>query len=328
MSFLYQILIDPAWQGIGVLIAIIFGFIGFYYARRQRWWLYITGAFIILFIGLSIGAEAQRQQMLEDRTAVTFHTATIRSNLGWQSTGIAVRKGEHVTFQASSGQWKIYNDYPVTFGEGLFNNCRFASLNTRCTEPMPTFCTGSIIAQIGNRVYGIGQYATIIAQDDGDILLRTNEADEFLEDNEGSIIINVAVAPSILPSIERTVQVNSVEKWQTTGVFANEGDSITVEIIGGEWSIDQDQEPYTPGVGTCYTCTRFMASNKCSEPLPNFYTGALIAKIGDQIVGVNKIYTFTARRPGEISLRINDADDYLIDNDGKLTVRVTVQTEH
>jgi len=330
MGVLYELLSDPVWQGVGVLIAIIFGFIGFYYARQQRWWLYITGAIVILVIGLAIGAETQRYRSTDVNTRVTasFHTADIKSDLGWQSTGIAVRKGEHITFQVASGQWKIDSNFPPTFGEGLFNNCRFASLNSKCIEPLPTFCTGSVIAQIGNRIYGIGQYATIIAQDDGSIFLRTNDPDTLLKDNEGNITINIAVTPPVFSSTQRIVQIDATKAWQNTGVFVNAGDLVSIETLSGEWSIAQDSEQYTPGVGTCYTCTRFLSANKCPEPLPSFYTGALIAEIGGQIVGINKIYTFTAERSGEIALRINDADEYLGDNDGNITVRVTLQTKN
>jgi hypothetical protein len=58
---LYDVFRDPVFQGIGVVVALILGLIGFYYAGKQKFWLYIAVVVVLLLVGSAIGAEAQRR---------------------------------------------------------------------------------------------------------------------------------------------------------------------------------------------------------------------------------------------------------------------------
>jgi hypothetical protein len=61
-----DILRDPVWQGIGVIIALILGIIGFYYAGKNKIWLFVAGAIVILIIGLGIGVQIRIQTTQEE----------------------------------------------------------------------------------------------------------------------------------------------------------------------------------------------------------------------------------------------------------------------
>lgn len=52
-----EFLSDPAWQGIGVLIALLFSSIGLFYATKQKIWLYLTGGLVLVILGVWMGIE-------------------------------------------------------------------------------------------------------------------------------------------------------------------------------------------------------------------------------------------------------------------------------
>ncbi len=52
-----ELISNPIWQGIGVVVVIIIGFITFYYeSKKNKLWLYLTGAAFILLLGMCLGA--------------------------------------------------------------------------------------------------------------------------------------------------------------------------------------------------------------------------------------------------------------------------------
>ena len=58
---LLEVFRDPIWQFIGTLVTLLVGFIGFYYAGKDKRWLYLTAIILLLLIGSSLGAELQRR---------------------------------------------------------------------------------------------------------------------------------------------------------------------------------------------------------------------------------------------------------------------------
>lgn len=62
MGNIIEILRDPVWQGVGVIVTVLFGFLGFYVATKQVNWLYLLGGTIFLLIGLTIGVTLQQQR--------------------------------------------------------------------------------------------------------------------------------------------------------------------------------------------------------------------------------------------------------------------------
>lgn len=102
------------------------------------------------------------------------------------------------------------------------------------------------------------------------------------------------------------------------------GATVAVRVVGGEWTEQRGRSPYNPGTGGTYVC----AMSTCVEALPGFPKGALIAQVGDAIVGIGAEATFVAQESGPLRLRINDstAERDWVDNDGVLVVQVTIAT--
>ncbi|MEP6987411.1 MAG: hypothetical protein ABI970_17530, partial [Chloroflexota bacterium] len=57
-------------------------------------------------------------------------------------------------------------------------------------------------------------------------------------------------------------------------------------------------------------------------PLPKYPTDALVGQIGDQLFFVGQGTTIVAEQSGTLSLRMNDGDHDIWDNDGDLMVGV------
>jgi hypothetical protein len=121
-----------------------------------------------------------------------------------------------------------------------------------------------------------------------------------------------------------TIEVDARKGWQSTEISVEEGIKLTIEVIDGQWTRWKDSEPYNIGEGGGYVCAKVIPASQCVEPLPDFPAGGLIGQIGSQILGVGRGSTVVAHQSGTLLLRINDGDDGLYDNDGKLTVNITV----
>ena len=135
----------------------------------------------------------------------------------------------------------------------------------------------------------------------------------------------VDVFPSDAELTSVKVGIDAREGWQSTGVVVKEGMRLKIEVINGRWTRWKDTESYNTGQGGEYTCAEVIPADQCAEPLPDFPAGGLIGQIGNQVFGVGRDSTVVARQKGVLRLRINDGDDGLHDNDGQLTVEVTVE---
>jgi len=132
--------------------------------------------------------------------------------------------------------------------------------------------------------------------------------------------------PSPTPSIfEHYAEVHANRGWQNTAIFVFRGDQVQIQYVSGKWTHWIGQVPYSDASGKYgYICATYMQSSECVEPIPDFPTGALIGKIGGQLLKIGNTISFTSDDDGYLLLRINDADIGLYDNAGTITVRVTV----
>jgi hypothetical protein len=120
-------------------------------------------------------------------------------------------------------------------------------------------------------------------------------------------------------------KVDSRKIWQTTKIQIEKNDKVTIQVIEGNWTSTLDKIPYNPGIGIGYTCASAMIASACVEPVPDVPQGQLIGRIGDQLFGVSVSTSLVSNRQGILSLRINDADHGLFDNDGVLTIKITIE---
>jgi regulation of enolase protein 1 (concanavalin A-like superfamily) len=125
-----------------------------------------------------------------------------------------------------------------------------------------------------------------------------------------------------------TVEVFADKGWQNTGVELIENDQVTVEYISGKWTnwIGHNQPYDGNGPPNVYICAQWMDANKCMEPIPTFPAGTLIGRVGQQLIGIGNRATFITESAGILELRMNDGDDGLYDNEGYITVQITVQS--
>jgi hypothetical protein len=103
--------------------------------------------------------------------------------------------------------------------------------------------------------------------------------------------------------------------WQSLGVRLRYGDEVQIRAQG-KWSYTPDEYHGPEGHA------RFLAPG--FYPLPGVPGGALIGRIGEagECFYVGKRTSWYVDRPGTLYLRIDD--DRLGDNDGYVTVEVTV----
>lgn len=129
--------------------------------------------------------------------------------------------------------------------------------------------------------------------------------------------------PTAFPeNVNTVVTISSLERWQDTGVFLNNGERVEVMVISGRWAYAPDQF-LTSGEGnTQYICNNLLPSPSCVEPLPESPKGALIGQIGSMTFEIGVHTVVIAQDKGYLQLRINDADHGLSDNTGSLQISI------
>lgn len=139
----------------------------------------------------------------------------------------------------------------------------------------------------------------------------------------GSLVVTV---PAALQAAERMVEVSTDRPWQDTGIQINRGDRVRIEYVAGQWTYGvRDIPPHDGSGGPDYVCAEVMEPSRCVELVPDFKKGALIGRVGSQILRIGNLLEFTAEATGPLQLSINDGPASFDDNAGSITVRVTIQ---
>ncbi|MCX7683028.1 MAG: LecA/PA-IL family lectin [Anaerolineae bacterium] len=113
---------------------------------------------------------------------------TVLSNRGWQDSGVMLREGQQFRVEYVSGQWTYWSGTLAPFdGNGDSYTCGRAG----CCEPLPGGRKGALIGNIGNEVFLIGNGGIFTARSSGRLLLRMNDCDSSLADNEGTILVRI-----------------------------------------------------------------------------------------------------------------------------------------
>lgn len=207
---------DPAWQGIGVIISLVLGFIGFYYAGRNRLWLYLSGVIVIFIIGFGLGIQLQMKAPISPSELPLI---PVDSTKDWQPTGFNVKKGNTIIIRVEGGGWtlgrrkvdlkkypaidkeyistpnigELWHQFPENQGEGYdYLKC----LKLECPKVKEKL--GSLIGKIANpdnykldEVFEVGQEISYISPIDGFLLLRMN--DTQIGDNGGILLTRIEV---------------------------------------------------------------------------------------------------------------------------------------
>jgi Ca2+-binding EF-hand superfamily protein len=115
---------------------------------------------------------------------------------------------------------------------------------------------------------------------------------------------------------QRTVRVNSQQRWTDSGITVRAGDTVTIEASGTIQMSDDRNDTATPAGSTT-------GRRAADAPVLNQLAGGLIAQIdyyGPIFIGSRR--TFTAPASGRLYFGVND--DHLPDNRGEFTVSVSV----
>jgi hypothetical protein len=122
-------------------------------------------------------------------------------------------------------------------------------------------------------------------------------------------------------------EVDAEKSWQDTGIELEANTTIVIEVIDGKWTGFKGSSPYNRGSGTGFICGKAMSPSDCVEPLPMFSSDALIGRVGDQLFYIGQKVTLVTEQAGMLSLRMNDGEGTLYDNEGSLKVAIALLEE-
>ena len=116
------------------------------------------------------------------------------------------------------------------------------------------------------------------------------------------------------------MNVDSRQGWQATPLLLQDGDSLRVNYVSGDWTIDSHSYGH---VGPEGYATDPVAHQGCKVLSSSTY-GTLVARIGQgSPFAVGRGGSFEASSSGILSLRINDGDGCLNDNEGIVAVSLS-----
>lgn len=150
----------------------------------------INGVFLVLntvidrsMTGVSTGKSSEKQ------IEIRLH---IDGKQGWQDSGLIVPAHSQLGIQYIDGKWTSNIDgayvdaggYPGTFPRDIKGFCGKA--------PLPDAPNMALIGRVGDgEPFLVGWQATFVTDQAGRLLLRPNDADACLGDNDGTIVISI-----------------------------------------------------------------------------------------------------------------------------------------
>ena len=129
----------------------------------------------------------------EPQSQETAITVQVFANLGWQSTGLTVDRGDSLQIRVTSGEWSD-GESEATPNPGIGESwliCAEMQAAELCLEPLPTFAKGALVGMVGGHVFAIGEGSTVSPEDSGELRLRINDEDAALENNFGVLTIEI-----------------------------------------------------------------------------------------------------------------------------------------
>ncbi len=256
-------------------------------------------------------------------------TVQVRADRGWQDTGATVQVGDTVEIQYISGSW-TQSVGKEPYHTGAVDPTKYVCANvmnaSACVEPIPDFPQGGLIGRLGSRLLKVGNYLRFVAEAAGPLYLRMNDADSGLYDNAGTLTVRITVQPAVSPRsrvFQFTVQARL--GWQDTSIYVASGERVSVQYVSGQWTGGIGAGRWYDADGDLvakYKCAEYAST--CKEPMPNVFNGKLIARVDSHMFEIGNYAQFSAPVAGRLFLRMNDHDEGLFDNDGAITVQITL----
>ena len=197
-------MLEQASFAIAVLILLVsiatFVFIDPEKHRRLRYGLglfFLSLTFLFVMLGIfsldaeSDGAAAQEpaaDTVPGDQTSPQLETISfeVAADRRWQETAVIIQAGEQFSVEFVSGEITDLNTI-VSDGRGVGYACN----SSDCCEPMPFEGRSALIGKVGGELFYIGNGGTFTAETTGPLELRINDCDAGLEDNAGSLKVNI-----------------------------------------------------------------------------------------------------------------------------------------
>lgn len=117
---------------------------------------------------------------------------------------------------------------------------------------------------------------------------------------------------------EKQVVVDAHTEWFNTDVTVQSGDQVQIKYLSGTWTIWKGVDPYTDANG------QTGRKDPCTF-LPSANTSGLVGRVGTgNVQFVGNMKSFTAQSSASLFLSINDCTGQYQNNDGTLTLLVSV----
>jgi hypothetical protein len=130
-------------------------------------------------------AEAEKKEEVPQEKIVMCEISAMKN---WQYTGIEVTPEKRIIIAYEKGKWDIGSlSFQKVDAEG------YPSLNL--SRPYPKIAIGALIGKIGNnKAFKVGNYCEINKSGiSGELSLRINDDDGWLDDNRGSITVKIII---------------------------------------------------------------------------------------------------------------------------------------
>lgn len=243
----------------------------------------------------------------------------------WVNSGVEVEAGQSFAIDASGtiNIWSTCTE-PNEFGV----TCEAMNVSPNGTTafdpgtqdyPLPNAPVSALIGKINDgNAFLIGEHGAFVAEETGDLYLRTNDVPEYTADDEGCF--SVVVSPFEVDEPDVIIVSGTNEDWVSTGITAASGDVFAITARGSVHLASMCEECLSHWATTTGTQATILGND--DYPLPLARAGALIARFGDApAFYVGSGGEFKATGDGELQFRLNTTGD-MSDSAGALIVIV------
>lgn len=118
---------------------------------------------------------------------------TVTAENGWQNTNIKLNRGDMLQVDYANGEWAVAKG-GVYIYPGLISTTNSDDKIMYDCTPIPNSQVSifSLIAKIGDgKPFAIGNQFLDKSQSNGYLFLRINDCDKFINDNSGSVVVNI-----------------------------------------------------------------------------------------------------------------------------------------
>lgn len=136
------------------------------------------------------------------------------------------------------------------------------------------------------------------------------------------LVVNGFISPNPRPVIADgpyEIMVDASKDWQATGVAVRAGEQVTITYVGGQWRTNPQDDWHGADGGSSYPCSW----GGCVASISGLSKGSLIGRIGNGApFAIGYRTRQIAPERGTLFVRSNDLTEGLMDNAGRLTIRV------